>query len=167
MSRQDIEQECAKIRLEILHTAFINGEILSEIYELAIADADMLLGKKDMNKYYSYHRNWVFSRLINIMKSKDWSDTFCRDVRNVPFKENCISSKPVKLDDHIDLEIAINSLSGVHSDNQKKIFRLYFQGYKFTEIASQMGFSQWWVKTLKSYAIKEMRDKLCHTEMLI
>lgn len=158
MSLKDKEQESARIRLEILQSALINGKILPEIYEMAIKDVDMLLGKKDMCEYYPYPHSFVSRRLINVMNSKNWSDSFCRGVRNFTFNENCISVSSDKLEDYIDLGIAINSLSSVHADNQEKILTLYFQGYKFTEIAKQIGFSDRWVKELQRYAIKEMRD---------
>jgi RNA polymerase sigma factor (sigma-70 family) len=162
MSAEDRRQESVVIRLQVLANLYANNKISADLYEKAINDVDMLQGKKrDMSEYCDYHYSSVSRELINVQRSKAWSDSWGDRIKVFHYGVTTTQLASVThsgMESRIDLQKAVGLLD---NDKLKQIVILLCHGYSIIEIAKKLGNSREHISRLQTKAIDRMREILC------
>jgi DNA-directed RNA polymerase specialized sigma24 family protein len=106
-----------------------------------------------------YQHYQISRRLIDVQRSRAWSDSYAGKVQHVSFDEINVCRSPI-YDDYFDLIMAVNSLN----KDQKQAVRLYLQGHSKSEIAKLLKVTQSAINHRMKKAISQMRKVLCRPE---
>jgi DNA-directed RNA polymerase specialized sigma24 family protein len=106
-----------------------------------------------------YRHYQISRRLIDVQRSRAWSDSYAGKVQHISFDDMNICRSPIS-DDYLDLMIAIGSLN----KGQQQAVHLYLQGHSKSEIAKLLKVTQPAINHRMKKAISQMRKALCHPE---
>jgi RNA polymerase sigma factor (sigma-70 family) len=156
MDYDDKCQECARIRLEILADLYQTGRIDNQLYEKAIADIPMLLGKKEMTEYCLVNVHSIQRDLIDEERSKRWSYSANNKFPHYYLGVGAIKDRAYEIEDKNDYERMFNEIKKL-SKQEKVVICFLLRDYKATEIADIMKVTQSRISQIYTSAIKSLR----------